>query len=80
MDEQNGALGMESEVDERITGEDRRMKEWKEEYKGEEQGEKKRNEWRAWRARLQLWGHVNEEAERDTGVAAGVVAPLRRLR
>lgn len=50
------------------------------EYKGEEQGEKKRNEWRAWRARLQLWGHVNEEAERDTGVAAGVVAPLRRLR
>lgn len=30
MDEQNGALGMESEVDERITGEDRRRKEWKE--------------------------------------------------
>lgn len=80
MDKQNGASGMETEVDEWITSEDRRREEWgREEDKGEEQGGKERNERRAWRARLRLQGDASEEAERDMGVAAGMVAPLLRL-
>lgn len=51
----------------------------KEEDKGKKQRGKNRKEWRAWRARLGLRGHASEESERDTGVAAGTVAPLLRL-
>lgn len=44
--------------------------------KGKEQRGMERKEWRAWRARLGLRGHMSEDAQRDTGVAAGMVAPL----
>lgn len=54
------------------SGQERRIKE-------KEQRGKERKEWRAWRARLGLRGHTSEEAERDTVVAAGMVAPLLRL-
>lgn len=54
--------------------------EWgREEDKGMEQRGKTRKEWRVWRARLGLQGYTSEEAERDIGVAAGMVAPLLRL-
>lgn len=44
--------------------------------KGNKQSGKERKEWRAWRARLGLRGQMSEEAERDTVVAVGMVAPL----
>lgn len=47
--------------------------------KEKKQRGKERKEWRVWRARFGLRGHMSEVAERDTVVAAGMVAPLLRL-
>lgn len=86
MDKQDGASGMDGEVDEWITSEDKRREgrgREEDEGRGAEGGGKERRgeERRAGRARLGLrgqheWGGLRE---RDTVVAAGMVAPLLRL-